>query len=411
MSIFGDIGHFLGNAVKVAAKPLELTGKALQTVGGAVSGAISKIPVIGKPFAAAFSLGFTVAFGPAMAVSQIIDGKRVDQAIVGQLKTELQDIKEVAPYVETVLSFVPGIGTGISAAIAGGLALASGQPITAAIEAGLTAAIPGGPIAKAAFDVAKAGVNMAISGKKVTWEALGSAGLQAIGDLASLPAAAKNALAGALDTAGQLAKGAKIDVAIGDGLADTAATAIGKAGANALKIGIAVAHASFLQKAQVNEIQAPATKNKLMTAGQVKIVTDPIALAAKKHVTNASLNGFYIGLGAMATQIDTNQLVTLRNSLDAASQQGFDHALALHIGRVANPSPITKGVTSPAAQASYFTTLGMQGAHPQVKANIMTNIVQSSPVAKIGASVAVKQIQMQRGGILAEFWNWLKHVL
>lgn len=409
MSLFSGIGHFLSNAVKTAGKPFELAGKGLQSAEGAVTGIVDKIPIVGKPFSAVFSFGFDAEFGEFIAVGNILSGQRIDKAVIGQLKKQLQDIKEVAPYAEMVISFVPGIGTGVSAALAGGLALASGQPITEAIEAGVLAAIPGGAIAKAAFDVARSGVNLAISGKKVTWELLASAGLQATSDLASLPPLAKNALVGALDTAGQLAKGVKIDVAVGDGLADTASTALGKQGAAALKIGIALAHATFLQKTQAPEIQGPDLQNRLMTLGQSVIKTDPTAIAARGTVDIKSVRGFDIGVGAVRLQIDANQLVTLRAGLDMASQQGFDHAISLHIGRVANPPP--PALATPAAQAGYYTTMGMQGAHPDVKAKVMANVVATSLIGKVGASVAVQQITAARRGLLSEFWQWLKSLV
>jgi hypothetical protein len=60
----------------------------------------------------------------------------------------------VLPYVQSVLSFVPGVGTGISAALGAAQALADGRPIDEAIIAGARSAIPGGPIAQMAFDSA-----------------------------------------------------------------------------------------------------------------------------------------------------------------------------------------------------------------------------------------------------------------
>lgn len=53
-----------------------------------------------------------------------------------------------------VISVVPGIGTGIVAAIATGWALAQGQSLTDAIVAGARAAVPGAPATTAAFDTA-----------------------------------------------------------------------------------------------------------------------------------------------------------------------------------------------------------------------------------------------------------------
>ncbi len=74
------------------------------------------------------------------------------------LAPALTVIKSVAgpvlPYVQSVMSFVPGVGTGISAALGAAQALADGRRIDEAIIAGARGAIPGGPMAQMAFDAA-----------------------------------------------------------------------------------------------------------------------------------------------------------------------------------------------------------------------------------------------------------------
>jgi hypothetical protein len=60
----------------------------------------------------------------------------------------------VLPYVQSVISFVPGVGTGVSAALGAAQALADGRPIDEAIVAAAKGAIPGGPMAQMAFDAA-----------------------------------------------------------------------------------------------------------------------------------------------------------------------------------------------------------------------------------------------------------------
>ena len=56
------------------------------------------------------------------------------------------------PYVHSVISLVPGVGSGISAALGAAQALADGRPIDEAIVAGVRTAISGGPMAEMAFD-------------------------------------------------------------------------------------------------------------------------------------------------------------------------------------------------------------------------------------------------------------------
>lgn len=57
------------------------------------------------------------------------------------------------PYAAAVLSFVPVLGTGVSAALGAATALAQGRPITDALIDAAAAAVPGGAIAAAAVRV------------------------------------------------------------------------------------------------------------------------------------------------------------------------------------------------------------------------------------------------------------------
>ncbi|HKQ69540.1 MAG TPA: hypothetical protein VJT73_09380 [Polyangiaceae bacterium] len=65
-------------------------------------------------------------------------------------------IRSAAPilrYAQTVASFVPGIGTGIGAALGAAQVLADGRPISDIAVGAIRGAIPGGPLAQSAFDV------------------------------------------------------------------------------------------------------------------------------------------------------------------------------------------------------------------------------------------------------------------
>jgi hypothetical protein len=65
------------------------------------------------------------------------------------MRKRFKDQLEPAPLPETWLSFVPGVGTGISAA----LALANGKRIPEAVIAAAKEAIPGGPLVRQAMDI------------------------------------------------------------------------------------------------------------------------------------------------------------------------------------------------------------------------------------------------------------------
>lgn len=114
------------------------------------------------------------------------------------------------PIAQTIISFVPGVGAGVNAAIAAGTALAKGQPITDAVIAAAKGAIPGGPLAQQALESAVA----IAKGKNVSETVL---------------AAARNQIPGgevakrAFDTGLALAKGHNLQRALGvQGLDDAA---------------------------------------------------------------------------------------------------------------------------------------------------------------------------------------------
>lgn len=145
MSLFGDI-------IKFVASPVTAPMKAISSVVG-------EIPIIGTPLKAVVNLGMA----PTNLVESIASGERLDHAVIDNIKSQVKDIKTVAPYAKMVVSLVPGVGTAVSAAISAGAALAEGQSITDALIEGVKGAIPGGQIAQSAFNVAS-GV---VSGKSI----------------------------------------------------------------------------------------------------------------------------------------------------------------------------------------------------------------------------------------------------
>lgn len=145
MSLFGNI-------VKFVASPITAPMKA-------IASAVGEIPIIGTPLKAVVNLGCA----PTNLVESIASGERLDHAVIDNIKSQVKDIKTVAPYAKMVVSLVPGVGTAVSAAISAGAALAEGQSITDALIEGVKGAIPGGAIAQSAFNVAS-GV---VSGKSI----------------------------------------------------------------------------------------------------------------------------------------------------------------------------------------------------------------------------------------------------
>lgn len=241
----GNIGHFISNAAKTVGKEVGKVTKPVVKATGQVTKAIGKIPVVGAPVKTVFDATYHAAVAPAkLAVDVAINGKRIDKAVMAQVNTAVKDVKAVGPYAQTVVSLVPGVGTGISAGLGAGLALANGQRIDQALLAGVKGALPGGPLARAAMDIGIAGVQAAASGKKLNiGELAKTAGGAALGSL-GLPPAARDAMLSGVALAGQLANGQPLDKALADAAISVAPvdTKTKAALAKATQISVDLAH-------------------------------------------------------------------------------------------------------------------------------------------------------------------------
>lgn len=209
---------------KAAARVVGAAKRAVQTV----SRTVSKIPVLGSIARAGTSLMLL----PAAAAAQLVQGKRIDRIAIDQFKSAVKSARTLGPYAQTVLSFVPGVGTGISAGLGGALALAEGQNITQAVESAVKSALPGGPLAQAAFSVAS-GV---MHGNRID-----SIALNAL----PIAPAQKALLVRGLTAAKDLAAGKRVDQV----LLDQALKQLPPHLQKAVQIGTAIGHAKNLQSA------------------------------------------------------------------------------------------------------------------------------------------------------------------
>jgi hypothetical protein len=128
-------------------------------------------------------------------------GENVLKAVQKAAQAGIGDVRESLRFAAMVAPFVPGLGTGVAAALGAANALASGERITDALIAGARNAIPGGALAQTAFDTA---ANLA-KGKNLGDAALSAARSQLPGG----PAAQA-----AFDAGLALAKGKNIQEAI-----------------------------------------------------------------------------------------------------------------------------------------------------------------------------------------------------
>jgi hypothetical protein len=318
---------WVGNVIGTAGRPVAMASHALQDESGKITKALDKIPVVGGLFVGLYDAVFwSSGLGPMVATEQIIvEGYGVDTVVLAELKKELKDFKAVGPYAQMVCSFIPGVGTYIAGAIGCGLALANGEPIGEAILDGVEGMLPGGPLAKMACDVAKAGIEAAVEHKKITWGSIAQEGISAAASAISLPDAAKDALEGALTCATHLMQGQTLDRSLAAGVAD--ALPVPKEAKAAIVQCVDIAH-NIAQGQRVDRVLlahvdkiaqllpidkkyqngisagldvgvAVAQKKKVDKVLQMRLahaVVDIGMSEGKKHFPKAAINGLQIGM-------------------------------------------------------------------------------------------------------------------
>jgi hypothetical protein len=164
---------------------------------------------------------------PVSAAVHIAQGDNVLSTLGNHFKDQVKNIKDVAPMAQTVVSFVPGVGAGVNAAIAAGSAIAQGKPIDEALVAGVKNALPGGPLMARAFDAAWTVGKAAATGGNIGEAALTAAREQAIQQFG--PAAGP-----AFDTGLALAHGQNVQQALTSGAVDLAKSQLASAASSAV---------------------------------------------------------------------------------------------------------------------------------------------------------------------------------
>src|SRR5262245_26831002 len=175
----GSIAKTVGKGVSTVTKIVPMSaltstlartpiGFAVRAGLGAVTAAASGKNVFqgaARALAADPAMRFMVDTAAATARGENVlkEAQKAAQAGIGDVRESLRFAAMVAP-------FVPGLGTGVAAALGAANALASGERITDALIAGARNAIPGGAIAQTAFDTA---TNL-IKGKSLSEAALGA---------------------------------------------------------------------------------------------------------------------------------------------------------------------------------------------------------------------------------------------
>jgi hypothetical protein len=197
------VGRAAGGAVRTVAKaarslPLRDIGNvAFKALRGDVAGILLPLlPPSVQKTVRAFSTDPFARFA-LQTTRAALRGENVLRAAQVAAKAGIDDVRERMRFAAMVAPFVPGIGSGVAAALGAASALAGGAPITEALISAARSAVPGGAVAQAAFDL---GANLA-RGKSLGEAALATARNQLPGG----PAAKA-----AFDAAVALGKGRKI---------------------------------------------------------------------------------------------------------------------------------------------------------------------------------------------------------
>lgn len=368
--------------------PFKAIRKAAKTVGGAIASAgssIRKVPVVGKGLHAVYS----VASSPVSLTANIAAGHRVDKAVLNHFKGQINAAKDVAPYVQTVVSMVPGIGTTAAGVIGAATTLARGRPITEAIVEGVKGALPGGPVAKAAFEIA-AGT---VQGKPINESALKAL---------PIPEEQKKVLLMGVGTVKGLAQGKPVDPV----MFEKALQFLPPDARKALMTGATMGEAKKLQEVIAGEAKKAAPK--LLEIGKTAIKADVVARAGVSSLPKEIQKGFLVGKGMVNYRFSPTELNAVRGNLKPELKKGFDIAMAQHVGKIVKP--LNNPQLDPKVKFSYYTTIGMRGAKPKNQAAIEKTL-SSDPKLAHGAKGALQTIQKEKNLKYLSFWARVKYLL
>lgn len=313
---FKAIAHAASSAATAA---VHLGGDVVHTMNKAVESAgkaVAKIPVVGKPLKAAAVFGVSPFVAMGGFVTHMVQGDRIDRAFLASAKGQITAIRDVAPYAKFVASYIPGVGTGISAAIAAGTALADGRTITEAVLDAARNAVPGGALGKSVFDSALA----IAKGNSISQVAMNAA-------LANLPPAARDAA----NIAIHAAQGKNVRA----GVLQAIAANIPSEAKRALEVGTALSVARNIQSHVINNI------NPAKLAAAAATFKVPPALTKLVPHDAGGAKGFKAALAILShTGVNAHTLAAARGHLTAPEKAGFDHGMRTFLN-VHEPSMMT----------------------------------------------------------------------
>ena len=370
-----DEGGWLENAVKSVGRGLESAVHAVGNLSSSVADTLGKVPLIGPGLKGLY--GYT--YGALIqSADNVVSGVRLDKVVSRHFESQIQNVKQVAPYVQTVISIVPGIGPGISGAISAGLTLAQGRPIDEALVDFAAGSLPGGALAKSmakmAFDAA--------SGKPLSDIAISAL---------PIPPAARDGLKAGLRVASDVAQGKRVDRAL-LAEANRQIDRLPPQFRKAAQVGVALGQGKKLQAVAMEQIPSLiAVGGPLATAGRSIASKSPIVMQARALVPKGQ-HGFDVAQGLLAhSAVPQYQLERARSAFKGDALKGFDAAVALHRRRVPSPPlPIRKG--PPGKYAAHFVSKVLQGEPPQKLVSVARAMTAAAQNANAGARTALKDL-------------------
>lgn len=369
---------------------------------------------------------------------EIIHGQRIDRVVMHSFDRDIQTIKEVGPWVQAVISLIPGIGPLVSGAISGGVALASGMPIDDVMVAAAAGAIPGaGAFVSGSIRAGYHTIRTAVATGNVDVSELAGTLSQQI---PGLPPVAAHGIAAGVSLTQNLAQGRPVsqsalsfassvlpsimDTDAAKKLLDDAQSRIPEVSSNAIQtIGNALSSlkntAPNLTPAQqsalsgmlkiattigvAQALQAKKTRAlsntdiaQIAESGQKIAAAVPTVAAAREMVPRPT--AFDVGL-ALSSFKNANIYIyrTLRDSMKGDDLTSFYAGIAVRNGLSKLTRPLVVRTESEAHEtAGYYTALGLYGAPPPVQSRVLS-LMQKNPSAVKGIARAETRIRARSG--------------
>jgi hypothetical protein len=308
------LGRVKGPNFKPVLKAAGTVTKSADSLVKKAQRKIKKVPVAGTLVSSLYDWTYGAK---VELVRQIAKGERIDKAAYAALKVKVKAGQELAPYAQTIISMVPGVGPGVSGAIGAANALSKGRRIDEALYEGIKDSIPGGPAARAAFEVSYA----LASGKDP-----GKAALQAI----PVGPTEKRLIVEGVGAVTDLAKGKKLnEVLVDRGIAAMPDAKTRKAA----QIGIALAEGKRLQDIAYQAM--PLVMPKLAQEGGEISKSNPLFKVGLEALKNApeSRKGYVTAIGFMShKENDVTLDAALKLLKNVKEKEGFELGLAAVIG-------------------------------------------------------------------------------